>query len=425
MPGKYAGRLEITTRIGCSVNCVYCPQKLLVSRYCDTAEGKPVVEMTLETFKACIDKTPAETRIDFSGMAEPWLNRACTEMVQYAAQKGHPIAVYTTLVGMTKEDFDALREIPMEEFVLHIPDDKSNSHINVTPEYIALLERAIHEEHDGKPIVTGYSCHAGIHPAILAAIPKDGKLITELHDRAGNVGDSEYVEHAHPKGQVVCINCEAGINHNVLLPDGRVVLCCMDYGMKHVLGNLLHQSWDEIHESEEALRVIAGLSDDTADTLCRSCVNAKNIYDVYQEMRLYQDWTRNLLHQQDETAREVRSYQDWVHNLQKQDDEARKALQKYQEDEDRKDRYLQEAAQQIRELEKEKQEKSEELERRSDRLRREQERREQTESQLHSAQDQLTAAVKRTELLEQELKEIKDSRAYRVLTVYKKLRGNR
>lgn len=390
MPGKYAGRLEITTRIGCSVNCVYCPQKLLVSRYCETAEGQPVVEMTLETFKACIDKTPTETRIDFSGMAEPWLNRACTEMVRYAAQKGHPIAVYTTLVGMTKEDFDALREIPMEEFVLHIPDDKSNSHINVTPEYIALLERAIHEERDGKPIVTGYSCHAGIHPAILAAIPKDGKLITELHDRAGNVGDSEYVEHAHPKGQVVCINCEAGINHNVLLPDGRVVLCCMDYGMQHVLGNLLHQSWDEIHESAEAQRVIAGLSDDTADTLCRSCVNAKNIYDVYQEMQVYRDWTRNLLHQQDET---------------------RKVLQKYQEDEERKDRYLQEAAQQIRELEETVRERKEELRR-------------QTTS-LHSTQDQLSAAVKRTETLEQELKEIKDSRAYRVLTAYKKVRGSK
>ena len=122
-------------------------------------------------------------------------------------------------------------------------------------------------------------------------------------------------------------------------------------------------------------------------------------------------WFRNLLHQQDETARELRSYQDWVHNLQKQDDEARKVLQKYQEDEERKDRYLQEAAQQIRELEETVRERKEELRR-------------QTTS-LHSTQDQLSAAVKRTETLEQELKEIKDSRAYRVLTAYKKVRGSK
>ena len=76
MQRKYAGRLEITTRIGCNVNCIYCPQKRLVSRYVETAQGGPIIEMTLDTFKVCIDKLPQDTRIDFSGMAEPWLNRS-------------------------------------------------------------------------------------------------------------------------------------------------------------------------------------------------------------------------------------------------------------------------------------------------------------------------------------------------------------
>ena len=36
------------------------------------------------------------------------------------------------------------------------------------------------------------------------------------------------------------------MNHNVLLPNGDVVLCCMDFGMQHVLGNLKRQSYEEI-----------------------------------------------------------------------------------------------------------------------------------------------------------------------------------
>lgn len=397
MQRKYAGRLEITTRIGCNVNCIYCPQKRLVSRYVETAQGGPIIEMTLDTFKVCIDKLPQDTRIDFSGMAEPWLNPACTQMVQYVAEKGHPIAVYTTLVGMTQKDFNILCQIPMEEFVLHIPDDKNNSHIDITPAYIALLEQAIYATRDGSPIVTGYSCHAGIHPAIVEAIPEDGKLITELHDRAGNVGETEYVEHACPKGQVVCVNCGADINHNVLLPDGRVALCCMDYGLKHILGNLKHQTWEEIHESNEAKRVIAGLSDESADTLCRSCVNAKNIYDIYSEMVQYKDWVQNFLHQQKNDEKYLRDYKSWVENLRTQIDEQQVELKKYQIDAQTITDYLDEARTEINE----------------------------TQAQLNEVQALLTETKAQRDTARQELTAVRNSRAYKILTLYKKLRGSK
>lgn len=295
MPEKYPARLEITTRIGCRINCVYCPQKLLATRYGETSEGDPITEMSFETFQKCIDKTPTDTRIDFSGMAEPWLNKDCTKMVQYAAEKGHPIAVYTTLIGMTEEDFSILKTIPMEQFVLHIPDDKSNSHIEVTQEYISLLEEAIHATRSGEPIVTGYSCHAGIHPQIINKIPKDGKLIQELYDRAGNVKEDEWVKPVHRSGQIVCINCGTEVNHNVLLPDGRVVLCCMDYGLQHILGNLLTESWEEIHNGPEAKTVKSGFLDEGKNTLCRACSNAKNICEMYDELCLFRDWTQGLL----------------------------------------------------------------------------------------------------------------------------------
>lgn len=401
MPLKSAGRLEITTRIGCSINCVFCPQKLLVTRYCETSEGKPVTEMSLDVFKRCIDKLPLETRIDFSGMAEPWLNKDCTEMVRYAAKRGNPIAVYTTMVGMTQHDLDALCEIPLEEFVLHIPDDKSNSHINVTPEYIALLERAVSEKRDDEPIVTGFSCHAGLHPDIAAALPPNSKLITEMCDRAGNLSN-DAAEGANPQGDIVCIQCEADINHNVLLPDGRVALCCMDYGMQHILGNLLEQSWEEIHETEEAKRVVKGMSDASLGTLCRKCVNAKNIHEVYSELRLYRDWVKNLQSSEKQHMHDLKAYQQWVSNLEHTGEQARGEIETLLK-------------------------KADELNAEKNALEAQRNNMEEKCAYLETANRELRenydAMTAQRDAARETLRAIESSRAYRALTMYKKIRN--
>ena len=72
--------LEITTQIGCKNNCNYCPQETLVKAYKARSD---VFEMSFDIFKKCLDKIPKTVRIDFSGMAEPWLNADCTKMVLY------------------------------------------------------------------------------------------------------------------------------------------------------------------------------------------------------------------------------------------------------------------------------------------------------------------------------------------------------
>ncbi|MGN2337044.1 SPASM domain-containing protein [Clostridium cagae] len=330
---KRVGRLEITTKIGCSCNCVYCPQQLLISEYLKKCKDpKTDIMLSLERFKTCINKLPENTRIDFSGMAEPWLNPECTKMVKYAYEKKFPIAIYTTLVGMKMEDFNQIKDIPFEEFILHIPDDKSNTHINVTKEYINLLDHITKYEKNGKKLVTGFSCHAGIHPDILTAIPEDSRLITEIHNRAGNINE-ENVVNKKSIGEIVCINCELDLNHNVLLPDGKLLLCCMDYGMKHVLGNLLEQSYDEIYESEESNYIRCGLKDEQKDILCRDCINSRNINEIYDDYRLYLEWNNKLNMQNEERIRELKTYVNWNKQLQEQilqfKSENEKAEQRY------------------------------------------------------------------------------------------------
>ena len=39
-------------------------------------------------------------------------------------------------------------------------------------------------------------------------------------------------------------NCSR-VYQNVLLPDGSLSLCCQDYGLDEIMGNLLENTWEE------------------------------------------------------------------------------------------------------------------------------------------------------------------------------------
>lgn len=250
-----SGRLEITTRIGCPINCLDCPQALLRSRY----HGR--LEMDLEDFKRAIDKVPAGTRIDFSGMCEPFANPSCTDMILYAESKGFPLALYTTLQGATMEDYERLRHVAFEVCTIHLPDKDGRSHFNVTEEYLEVL---------GEFNCHNYSCHGRVDDRVLPWI-RTRNLITFMHDRAGNVEGRPH-RSIDPSYPMTCVTSGKAMDHNVLLPDGTVLMCCMDYGMTGVFGNLFEQTYDEVIHSEAAERMRATLNEGVS--ICRHCINA-------------------------------------------------------------------------------------------------------------------------------------------------------
>lgn len=88
--------IEVTPKIGCSVNCRFCPQKLLLSRYYkDNSNRKS--EMSFDDFKIFLEKIPANTILDWSGFVEPFLNPASIDMMEYADSKGFEQTLFTTL----------------------------------------------------------------------------------------------------------------------------------------------------------------------------------------------------------------------------------------------------------------------------------------------------------------------------------------
>ena len=263
--------MEITTRIGCSVDCRYCPQELLLQRYYSSNYSK---QLSFDVFQKCVRKMPADLVIDFSGFSEPFLSRDAIQMLLYANDNGHDIRLYTTFVGMNIDMFHEIENIPFRRVVVHLPDINHYANIPLTDEYFDVLRYAANKrKKDGRSFIDMANCQSEPHPEAANILRNKVMISWNLIDRAGNLDADALTSQRNPAGELYCGRaCE--LNHTVLLPNGDVVLCCMDYGLQHVLGNLLRQSYDEVIHGKEMQRIQKALISGS-DILCRCCTAAK------------------------------------------------------------------------------------------------------------------------------------------------------
>jgi len=268
-----APTMEITTSVperGCVVDCVFCPQRLLVQRY----QGDRI--MRLEDFQRRLDSIPQEVRITFSGFVEPWLNKHCTDMVLAAHERGHPVSVFTTGIGMSVEDIERIAHIPYAGdpnggFTFHLPDSELLAKHPITPGYIRLCEWI----RDNSWRIKNFqlmSMGSKVHPAVAHCFDQQF-VVGQMWDRAGNLSREAILKPElmnmrhrwnriqHTDGPRTC-GCIENLYHNVMLPNGDVSLCCMDYGLDNIIGNLDRQSYEEIVPQPE-----------TCYTICLSCEN--------------------------------------------------------------------------------------------------------------------------------------------------------
>jgi len=232
--------------------CPYCPQEKLLNAYKDNMRV-----MSFETFKKCIDKVPVESEIHFTGMAEPFLNSDCTKMIEYAFKKGHEIVLSTTLVGL--KDISSLEKITFKSFVVHLPAEDSN--IRVDENYLKTLKSLTESS-----IKASFIHFKNLHPKI--NVPAMKSL---LNSRAGNLDGKPRKR----QGEITCKRTQP-----ILLPNGDVVLCCMDYGLKHILGNLLRDNYDDLFSGNEYQNILKGWKNPKIDMLCRNCEFARGVTPV-------------------------------------------------------------------------------------------------------------------------------------------------
>jgi hypothetical protein len=263
--------LEITTTVpkkGCVVDCAICPQRTLEKAY-----KANVRNLTLENFKKALETVPIEVRITFSGFVEPWLNAECTDMVEYAYERGHPVSVFTTGVGMKPSDVQRLSKLlyagdPNGGFVLHLPDQERVAKHPITKNFIKTMEEfAKHRIVNFRTMCMTENVHESItHVFPTSFVPtfwnRAGNLIGEaiMKDELKSLSDK--YKGVHRAEEPKTCGCIEDLYHNVLLPNGDVSLCCMDYGLDNIIGNLFESSYDDVvPEPKKCFEI------------CRSCEN--------------------------------------------------------------------------------------------------------------------------------------------------------
>lgn len=266
--------IEITTKIGCKVNCKYCPQNRLISEYAKRSNQEYFL---MDDFKKVLNSIPTVTHIRFCGMVEPFLNPNCADMIVYAKEKGFCVDCYSTLVGLDINDVDRVLNV-VDDFVLHVPDKKRNAKIDVTDEYIKVLKRVLEYKRDGIRVVNNISVHGEVDDRVRDLIPTDIVPQMWMQDRAGNLdSDDLHVLHYKVSAPMRCKFCHNRLDCNILLPNGDLVMCCMDYSMKHIFGNLFEDSYEVVLNSVQADKVRHALIDGSQETLCNSCVFAEEL----------------------------------------------------------------------------------------------------------------------------------------------------
>lgn len=267
----YKGFVEFSLVDHCVNQCRYCPQDVLKANYIGTKT------LSLEKYKLMVDKLPRSC-ISIAGFSEPFSNKDCIEMIDYVRNK-HIVIVYTSLIGMTLEMYQRLRRMPhVRGLTVHVPDKEGNTKVNITEEYKEVLKYIV-QNPPGPWCKFDFSLHGSqVHPDILSIV--NIKPFFRIHDRAGTLQTDDCTVHkVHwQSGAIQCSNGFSAIESGIIMPNGNVHLCCMDFGLKYKLGNLLDQSWEEIMQSPIRKRMAEDRETGCHDDICRRCCEAQMKY---------------------------------------------------------------------------------------------------------------------------------------------------
>lgn len=227
--------LEITTKIGCSNMCSYCPQTKLIEQY---NHQKKV--LTLDDYLLILSHVnPIKTQIHFSGFSEPFLTPNIEDMMIETFKRGYCIVLYTTLVGFTEKKCKKLSDsgISFDWVDFHEYDNVDLNKFNAQKE---LFIKNIQSKYYNTTKITNPNSRAGNNWSV------DSKV-----------------------GKIKCMTNR--FFNNVVLPNGDVFLCCNDWSLKHKIGNLFENNYDSPEFIKKRIEIITECNKNNGDVLCRTC----------------------------------------------------------------------------------------------------------------------------------------------------------
>ena len=292
--------IEINTNVGCKLACTFCPQDKLVKSY----NKKTTRDLSFDKYKELLKKIPKHVRIDFSGMTEPFLNAEAYKMVDHTFQEGYEVAIYTTLTGLKPSNAEDMlktwnKKISKNSpWVIHLPDkDKNMRGWKKTDEYIETLK-----------IFLSFKKKIENNFLQLMTMNKYGEVNDEIREiindkipnffagsRAENLNreklDNNIITKPVTHSKPVMCKSTPFYDHNNLFPNGDLVLCCMDYSLDYVIGNLFNEDYYEIFSGSRInnIRQKSMRSGYDKNFICKNCSNACEIENEHETWRLVEN----------------------------------------------------------------------------------------------------------------------------------------
>jgi radical SAM protein with 4Fe4S-binding SPASM domain len=265
--------LEITVGVPCINNCTYCPQKLLLDIY---KKQTSVFKMTFDNYKKYLLTVPKDVQIDFSGMAEVFQNEESIDIIRYTDEQEYKIVFYTTLANLNINDLWKIKDIIFKsQVILHLPDCNGLTQIKMDEQYWETLNEIVGLKYGSDlPLIS--NTYTQPHPDIISRMNMDILNCISLTDSGMLIGRGNNLSNVKKQGKKLGkLKCSSGSNHNVLLPDGSVLNCCMSYNLgENIIGNLNINTYDEIINSAQAQKLQKAMDSEDLDIICRFCERA-------------------------------------------------------------------------------------------------------------------------------------------------------
>lgn len=277
-------KLEITTAIGCAMDCSYCPQSSLHREYKmvarDNYSGEKV--MSRKRLQQILDNCPSDITLHWTGFVEPLMAPTINELLVEATLRGFKQRMNSTLYGATKKNIDLIFSGDMGRLNLHLPDEHGHMKMKIDSRYLEGIEYAMSLMRPGKDAIhfigkpnEKIMDFIKYKSKICAAKLNDGIELTVqefVNSRATNISHNPYTpilleEQGIRRGQMHC-GGKRFTQPNVL-PNGMLVLCCMDYSLEEIHGDLTQNTLvDLLHKN---LKDLAERISSGSESLCSKC----------------------------------------------------------------------------------------------------------------------------------------------------------
>ncbi len=276
-------RVQIQTQAGCNGRCVFCPNEAVLDS--DLPHGK----MPTELFHKIIDELAEipPRRIALYMMNEPLADKRIPEFVEYISRKV-PTAksqIITNGTYLNKALGENLVDAGLKQLKCSLQslDDEINTKIMGYPaakviDNCIAFQQTLHEKRATKR--TDFRVSMVVTAQNVDDIPetrrfwkKHGvRLVTSaLENRGGNIADVEEMNPTHDMRSMG--NCIRPSRDLMILFNGEVPLCCVDWHRTTILGDVSKQSIREVWRGAPVQKIRDGLSHGNAAQLPGICIN--------------------------------------------------------------------------------------------------------------------------------------------------------